>query len=122
MKTGKIIALILLMLVSSGSFAQTFIELDISAFNAKEKDIKKAVIHAFLTRSWKIQKVSDTEVIGDHSGYKVVIEYNHLPKIRISYIDQGEDEYGDVDDSGSTGWLLNLKKDFLVEIVRCSTF
>lgn len=110
------------LLVSSNSFAKTFIELDISAFKVKEINIKKAAIRAFLTRSWKIQKVSETEVVGDH-GAIAAIRFNKLPKIWIGFTDdEKEDEDEDEDEFYNTKWLYNLKKDFLVEIIKCSPF
>lgn len=86
------------------------ISFDASAFNVDDDLLKRAAAKAFMARSWTVTKIGDRAVVGTIKGnVKAKIHVDQFPTIKIGYV-KGDNKK----------WLLNLKKDFLVELVACN--
>lgn len=79
-----------------------------------QADFKKAAMRAFISRGWEITAATDKKVsakLYDKSYSSVDIDISNPDSIIFQYVEPNKDM--------STGYLLNLKRDLLDNLLSC---
>lgn len=89
-------------------WSETVISFNAGMFKVDDDLLKRAAAKAFMARGWTIEKIEQNFVTGKISRSVGKIDISKFPTIEIGFL-KGDRKK----------WLLNLKKDFLVELVAC---